>query len=70
MRVADSNGQPIPGLFRHGSNGLVVDAPREYSKYLKEKERIEDIANLKTDVAEIKTMLSEILKAIHGVSNI
>jgi hypothetical protein len=70
MRVTDSNGTPIKGLIRDKSHALVVDDKSAYAKYMLEKARIEEVAQLRTDVDEMKTMLSQILKAINGKSNI
>jgi C4-type Zn-finger protein len=69
-KVADANGHAIECMKRDQNFGLVVDDPVGYSKYMKEKKRIEDIENLKTDMNEVKGMLSEILRAINGKSNI
>ncbi len=70
-KTCDKNGVELSGIFRSPDNyGLVVNDQSGYSKYMKEKKRIEDIENLKTDMIEVKGMLSEILKAIHGKSNI
>jgi hypothetical protein len=67
IKVADNNGNQIEGLMRDpSSQGLVVQSPDKYAKYLKEKERAEDVERLKTDVQEIKGMLGQILKAING----
>jgi hypothetical protein len=56
--VKDSGGNAIEGLFR--------DEADKYAKYLKEKERAEDVVRLKQDVSEMKDMLNQILKAING----
>jgi hypothetical protein len=65
--VKDSGGNAIEGLFRDEANqGLTVKAPDKYAKYLKEKERAEDVVRLKQDVSEMKDMLNQILKAING----
>lgn len=68
-RVADKNGNPIEGLSRDSNHGLVVHDPIGFAKYMKEKERVEDIEGLKKDVSEIKDMMSAILKAINGIPN-
>lgn len=68
-RVVDKNGTPIEGLTRGETFGLVVHNPAGHAKYLKEKERIEDMDRLKTDVNELKGMMSKILEAINGISN-
>lgn len=70
MRVADKNGTPIQGLLRDKSHALIVDDPAALSKYQREKARVEEITKLRTDVDEIKVMLSQILKAVDGKSNI
>lgn len=69
-RVADKNGHPIEGLTRATSYGLVVENPSAYSKYLMDKQRAEDVERLKQDMSEVKGMLSKILKAINGESNV
>lgn len=68
-RVVDKNGSPIEGLIRGSNHGLSVHNPVAHAKYMKEKERIEDLERLKTDVAELKGILSNILEAINGISN-
>ena len=66
MKVVDLNGNVVYGLVRTEGYGLSVNDTAAYTKYIKEKERIEDIQRLKNDVQEMKATLSEILKAIHG----
>lgn len=70
MRIADKSGNPIHGLFRDKSHAVVVNDQAAYTKYIKEKERIEEISRLRSDVDEIKSMLSQILKAVNGSTNI
>jgi hypothetical protein len=64
MKVADSTGAVIEGVFRTPSNGLVVKNQAAYQKYLSEKQRVEKIHNLEKEVSEMKTTLSEILKLL------
>jgi hypothetical protein len=64
MKVADSTGAVIEGVFRTPSNGLVVKNQAAYQKYLSEKQRVEKIHNLEKEVSEMKTTLSEILRLL------
>lgn len=64
MKVADKNGNVIEGLYRTNSNGLVVDNPSAYQKYMQEKQRIEKLHNLEKEVTEMKTTLSQILEIL------
>ncbi len=65
-RVLDKNGNVVEGLSRESGQGLSVCNPAGHAKYLAEKQRAEDVERLKQDVSEMKSMLTQILKAING----
>jgi hypothetical protein len=64
MKVADSSGNIIEGLNRSPNNGLVVNNPTAYQKYLVEKQRIERLHSLEKEMSEMKTTLSQILEIL------
>jgi carbonic anhydrase/acetyltransferase-like protein (isoleucine patch superfamily) len=64
MKVADSTGAVIEGLYRTPNNGLVVKNPAAYQKYLTEKQRIEKLHSLEEEVSEMKTSIAEILRLL------
>lgn len=63
-KVADKNGTVIDGLFRTSANGLVVNNPKAYQKYLVEKQRLEKLHSLEKEVGEMKSTLSQILEIL------
>lgn len=64
MKVADQSGAVIEGLYRTRSQGLSVNNPAAYQKYITEKQRIEKLHNLEQEVTDIKSTLSQILEIL------
>ena len=68
LRVKDESGSILNGLYRDDVGAIVADETEEYKRYILEKQRLEqinnlssDITNLKSEMSDIKTMLLAIL---------
>ena len=68
LRVKDEDGSILNGLYRDDVGAIVADETEEYTRYILEKQRLEqintlsgDITNLKSEMSDIKTMLLAIL---------
>lgn len=61
IKVKDIGGRELPGLFRTERGTLVVNNDDEFAQY---NQRLADktrIANLESDVSEIKELLKQLL---------
>jgi hypothetical protein len=65
MKIQDERGNVISGIERVGA-GISVKDPIGYHKYNVEKKRIEEMQALKSEFAEIKTMLKQLLEQKNG----
>lgn len=66
IRVKDSNGRIVEGLFRDETGALIVKNDAELDKYLQQKrvvvEQKETINRLSDEIEELKRMVNSLLK--------
>lgn len=62
VKTKDVNGNPVVGVYRSPTGGLVVRNNSAYQRYMKEKEQQERLQSLEADVDEIKSMLKQLLE--------
>lgn len=60
LRVKDENGSVVPGLYRTPGGAIISEETEEYKRYLVEKQRLEQINNLTSDITNLKTEMSDI----------
>jgi hypothetical protein len=71
LRIKDENGSVLSGLLRNNDGSIVAEPDELYERYVSEKQRIDqinnlttDVESLKTDMASMKEMLIEILNKV------
>lgn len=70
IRVKDSQGNIIPGLFKDASGAIVVSDTTEFNKYKRQRdlalEQANQIRDLKTELSDLKQLVQQLLESKRG----
>lgn len=62
--VVDKDGNVIDGLFRSDMGHLVIDDKAAHTKYMKSKQAVEDVDNLKKQLSELTYIVNAMKKQL------
>ena len=62
--VVDKDGNVIGGLFRSDMGHLVIDDKAAHAKYIKTKQTVEDVDNLKKQLSELTEKVSMLMSRL------
>lgn len=61
MKVKDIDGRIVNGLHRTLGGGLAVDNSKEYLRYKKEKEMVNEMQTLKDELSTLKMLVNQLI---------